>query len=132
MGPKPFWRSIWYFPCSVNDFAIFFVSQNFKVLYCILEVNDWISELKTDFMKSLTSMLPVIKHYMIDYYALHYLKRQFGYHFIFSYVISNFYWSMNRLEVPFLFRWISNHANTFQYFVFYIFLISTLYFFLIR
>ena len=68
-------------------------------------------------------LLTVIKNYMINYYALHYLKRQFVYHFIFPYVISNFYWSMNRLEILFLFRWISNHANIFQYFflVFHIF-----------
>ena len=62
-------------------------------------------------------LLTVIKNYMINYYALHYLKRQFVYHFIFPDVISNFYWGMNRLEIPFLFRLISNQANIFQYFV---------------
>ena len=114
-------------PCSVNDFAIFFGSQNFKVLCCILKVNDWISELKNrlheKFDLNVASYLTVIKNYMINYYTLHYFKKQFVYHFIFSCVISNFYWSMHRLEIPFLFRWISNHANTFQYFVFHFFFI---------
>ena len=32
-GTKPFWCSIWYIPCSVNDFAIFFGSQNFFVAF---------------------------------------------------------------------------------------------------
>ena len=46
-------------------------------------------------------LLTVINNYMINCYAHHCLKRQFVWHFIFSYIISNLHWNTFSFQMSF-------------------------------